>query len=352
MLKKILMISLLLLVSALSVGLKTSDAAEITAIRSSRQKDALGQINLRIVLDVTGPVIPTSEYVEGKRPELRVNIPNSSLGVNRGRVPSISSNKIDRVELRTAGKDGSQMRIRLKDELPSDSFKVFMLKKDPENNKPDRIVIDICENKMQKTFSADIKGKVIVIDPGHGGSDPGAIGLNKTREKEVTLAVSTKVRDLLIAKGAKVQMTRVTDTDVHSAGATDIQELQARVNVGSKVTADIFVSIHSNASVNRDVGGISTYYTPKTNFDTVLAQCLQDELMKNASLTDLGIRQAGFYVTKRSAMPAALIELAFLSNPTEEKLLSSPWFQEKAAVAIVAGIEKYFSTTFKQGGAK
>lgn len=352
MLKKILMVSLLLLLSTLSIGLKTSDAAEITAIRSSRQKDALGQINLRIVLDISEPTMPTSEYVDGKKPELLVNIPNSSLGSNRGRLPRITSSKIERVEMRSTGNDGSQMRIRLKEELPTDSFKVFVLKKDPENKKPDRIVIDICENKIQKAVSPDIKGKIIVLDAGHGGSDPGAIGLNKLREKEVTLAIALKVQSLLLSKGANVAMTRVSDTDVHSSGATDVQELQARVNVGIKNAADIFVSIHSNASVNREVGGISTYYTPKTKFDTLLAQCLQDELMKNAALTNLGIRQAGFYVTKRSAMPAALIELAFLSNPNEEKLLSSSWFQEKAAVAIVSGIEKYFSSTFKQGGIK
>lgn len=352
MLKKIFMMTLLLLVSAFSFGLTASEAAEITAIRSSRQKDALGQINLRIVLDVSEPTTPTSEYVDGKKPELRVNIPNSSLGVKRGRISEIASNKIDRVEMRAVGKDSSQMRIRLKEGMPNDSFKIFVLKKDPQNNKPDRIVIDIRENKVEKTVSVGIKGKTIVIDPGHGGSDPGAIGPSQLREKQVTLAVSLKVRDLLLTKGANVKMTRITDTDVHSTGATDAQELQARVDLGIKNSADIFVSIHSNASVNRSVGGISTYYTSKTKLDTILAQSIQDELMKNVSLTDLGIRQAGFYVTKRNPIPAILIELAFLSNPTEEKLLASPWFQDKAAVAIVAGIEKYFGATFKQGGAK
>lgn len=197
-------------------------------------------------------------------------------------------------------------------------------------------------SKSAYATSGGLKGKKITLDAGHGGSDPGAIGANGTREKDVTLKITKKVEELLKKKGAKVSMTRTSDKDVYGPNASDSQELQARVDVAEKNDADAFVSIHINSSTNKNVGGFSAYYYPKTSNDARLAQSVQDRLVKNFGLDDLGIRQANFYVNKRCSMPSTLLELAFISNPKEEKLMGSNWYINKLAKSIADGIEDYF----------
>lgn len=197
-------------------------------------------------------------------------------------------------------------------------------------------------SKSAYATSGGLKGKKITLDAGHGGSDPGAIGANGTREKDVTLKITKKVEELLKKKGAKVSMTRTSDKDVYGPNASDSQELQARVDVAEKNDADAFVSIHINSSTNKNVGGFSAYYYPKTSNDARLAQSVQDKLVKNFGLDDLGIRQANFYVNKRCSMPSTLLELAFISNPKEEKLMGSNWYINKLAKSIADGIEDYF----------
>ena len=103
-----------------------------------------------------------------------------------------------------------------------------------------------------------------------------------------------------------------------------------------------FISLHINASVNKNVGGFSSYYYPKTSHDARVATAIQKRMTNSFGLDDLGIRQANFYVNKRSSMPSALIEMAFITNAKEEKLLNSNWFQSKLAKAIADGFDDYF----------
>lgn len=191
--------------------------------------------------------------------------------------------------------------------------------------------------------SGGLSGKIITLDAGHGGSDPGAIGSDGTKEKNITLAITKAVKELLEKKGAKVYMTRTTDVDVYGPNASDADELQARVNVGEKYNSDLFVSLHINSSVNKNVGGFSTYYYPKTNNDLRIAKSIQDQLTANFGVDDLGVRQANFYVIKRISMPATLVEMCFISNEKELVLMKGKWFQNKTARLIAAGIEKYFA---------
>ena len=325
-------------------------ANEITNIRWSVQADAAdGSKVVRIVVDIKEPAKTDFKYNE-KAKTLTVDIKNTLPGKNTGSLP-IKSESIKRMLSRKLSSGNSQLVLYLSRDIGNDSFKVFALKKDPENKKPDRIVIDIYESKP-KTYeiTPSLSGKVIVIDPGHGGSDPGAIGQSGTREKDMTLAISLKLRDALAKKGVKVVMTRTKDVDVHSKGATDKDELQARVDVGVKAKADIFLSVHHNASSNRAIGGLSTYYYAKTKYDSILANALQKSMIAGFGLENKGVRHAEFYVTKRIPMPAALLEIAFISNPKEEKLLKSAWFQNKAVACIVQGLENYFKEA--AGGAK
>lgn len=187
-----------------------------------------------------------------------------------------------------------------------------------------------------------LKDKIIVLDPGHGGSDPGAIGADGTKEKDITLPIAKLLQRELEDKGAKVYMTRTTDVDVYGPNATDAQELQARVDVAEKRKADLFVSLHINSSVNKSVGGFSSYYYPKTTYDLQIAQSIQKELAANFGVDDLGVRQANFYVIKRISMPATLLEMCFISNSKELELMKGNWFKKKTAKMICNGIEKYF----------
>ena len=210
-------------------------------------------------------------------------------------------------------------------------------------NKSDTDKLAVIKGNGRFRTSGGLDGKIITLDAGHGGSDPGAIGSDGTKEKNITLAITKIVKEILEDKGAKVYMTRTTDVDVFGPNASDAEELQARVNVGEKYNSDMFVSLHINSSVNKNVGGFSTYYYPKTDNDLRLAQNIQNKLAANFGVDDLGVRQANFYVIKRISMPAVLVEMCFISNEKELTLMKGQWFQKKTARLIAEGIEKYFA---------
>lgn len=210
-------------------------------------------------------------------------------------------------------------------------------------NKSDTDKLAVIKGNGRFRTSGGLNGKIITLDAGHGGSDPGAIGSDGTKEKNITLAITKIVKEILEDKGAKVYMTRTTDVDVFGPNASDAEELQARVNVGEKYNSDMFVSLHINSSVNKNVGGFSTYYYPKTDNDLRLAQNIQNKLAANFGVDDLGVRQANFYVIKRISMPAVLVEMCFISNEKELTLMKGQWFQKKTARLIAEGIERYFA---------
>lgn len=210
-------------------------------------------------------------------------------------------------------------------------------------NKSDTDKLAVIKGNGRFRTSGGLDGKIITLDAGHGGSDPGAIGSDGTKEKNITLSITKMVKEILEQKGAKVYMTRTTDVDVFGPNASDAEELQARVNVGEKYNSDMFVSLHINSSVNKNVGGFSTYYYPKTDNDLRLAQNIQNKLAANFGVDDLGVRQANFYVIKRISMPAVLVEMCFISNEKELTLMKGQWFQKKTARLIAEGIEKYFA---------
>jgi N-acetylmuramoyl-L-alanine amidase len=194
-------------------------------------------------------------------------------------------------------------------------------------------------NQYQTSQKHSLKGKVIVVDPGHGGSDTGAIGPDNVLEKNVTLAIATDLRKLLSDGGAKVIMTRSSDRDVTNGEASDIEELQARVDIANQANADLFISIHADACDEME-GGTTTYFYPDSNDD--LAHLVQDSMVSQLKLDDRGSQPSDFYVLKNTNMPAILTEAAFISNPKEEKLLANRDFDKKVAIGIYNGIKKYF----------
>lgn len=169
----------------------------------------------------------------------------------------------------------------------------------------------------------------IVIDPGHGGKDPGAVGPSGLQEKDVVLKVALKVRDLLESYGYTVIMTRTTDVYL---------SLQERCDIANNNDADLFISIHNNSFSDPSANGTETFsYLPNDEGGQV-AKVMQSKLIAALGLRNRGHKTADFYVLRNTKMPAVLTELAFISNPKEEALLKTDEFQTKSAKAIVDSI--------------
>ena len=188
-----------------------------------------------------------------------------------------------------------------------------------------------------------IGGKIIVLDPGHGGSDPGAIGPTGLQEKQVTLPIAEYLKSILEAKGAKVILTRTTDVDVYGPHASGVDELQARVNVANGNQADAFISIHINSFSNPNVGGIATYYFDGSDQSKKLASSVQEQIAEHSGFNgDRGIQPGNLYVLRHSLMPSILVELGFISNPKEEGHLKEATTQKDFANELAKGLEVYF----------
>lgn len=187
--------------------------------------------------------------------------------------------------------------------------------------------------------SGVLRGKVIVVDPGHGGSNPGAVA-NSTRESDNNLAVSHKLRDRLRRAGAQVIMTRDSDRTVAAAGSTLGQELQARVDIAQANHADIFVSIHSNSNPDPTIAGAMTFYP--SGKSSALALEVQSALIRETSAVNKGTQPATFYVLRNTSMPSILVEMGFVSNAAEAAKLQSDAYRDRIAQGVFAGIVKYF----------
>ena len=216
-------------------------------------------------------------------------------------------------------------------------------KKDDKDNKDDKDKKSYIDIKLDELTT--LENKVIVIDPGHGGNDAGAIGPSGVMEKTVTLKVALELEKLLLAEGAEVIMTRRTDVEVAPKGrhATDIEELKSRCEIANDAEADIFLSIHADSFTNPAARGTTCYYFGEGGEESKkLADNIQPALLEQIKTPSRGVKPCNFYVVRNTDMPAILIELAFISNPQEESLLNSKEGVEKAAQGILDGIEDYF----------
>jgi N-acetylmuramoyl-L-alanine amidase len=334
------------------VGMAASGNNQLTNVRWLVHKDAVeGTSKLRLVIDTSDPVKVTSNLNGKNGSQLIVDISGAAVGSLDNSV-TLDGQIANKATFIKKDNNNSQVVVDLSAMISDSDYKVFTLKSDEINKKTFRVVVDINKvvPKAEYNFSAGLRNKVIAIDPGHGGSDPGAIGPNKLQEKTVTLAVAQRVQALLESAGAKVLMTRKTDVDVFGPNASAVDELNARTVAANNNKADVFVSIHINAFSNPTVGGTATYYYQKSNYDVLLASCIQSGLVGSAGLQDRGTYAAGFYVIKRTQMPAVLTELGFISNPDEEKLLGTPQFQQKMAQGIVQGLDSFFAQAANKGG--
>ncbi len=178
---------------------------------------------------------------------------------------------------------------------------------------------------------------VVVIDPGHGGPDPGAVGIGGLREKDVVLPISLQVASLLEQQGIQVVLTRQDDRDL---------DLAPRVQIAQRANANLFVSIHANAiSMSRpDVNGLETYYY--SNSGLALAQTIHRNMLQGTGMNDRGVRQARFYVLRNTSMPAVLLETGFVTGRDDAARLADPAFRARMAEAIARGILQYVQQNF------
>lgn len=197
---------------------------------------------------------------------------------------------------------------------------------------PNAAIIDIGPGNGEMPTG---NGKVVFLDPGHGGRDPGAIGLDGTPEKELNLKISLLLRDELVKRGYRVIMSRETDVTV---------DLYDRPEMANASGADIFVSIHNNAYYQRE-HGTEIYWYNSNPGSPKLARAVQRAMREGIGLFDRGVKNhESFVVIKYTTMPAILVEIAFVTNPEEIKLLVDPEFQLRAARAIARGIDLYFAS--------
>lgn len=197
-----------------------------------------------------------------------------------------------------------------------------------------------------------VTNKVIILDAGHGGIDPGKLSNDKLiQEKDVNLAITLKLRELLESSGAVVVLTREDDSSLYvEDGNKTIRQkynenLKNRKKIIQESNADMFVSIHSNAFTESKYYGAQTFY-PKGKEDSCeLSKTIQNELKRVVDNTNNREMKPteDIYVLKDNEIPSVLIECGFLSNDKEAKLLNDEAYQEKIAWAIYVGIQKYFS---------
>lgn len=192
--------------------------------------------------------------------------------------------------------------------------------------------------------------KVIVIDPGHGSPDGGAVGISGTVEKDINLKIASKLQSILERSGAKVIITRSDDNSIGEGSYKSIRDIKRadmrmRRDYREEYGADIFVSIHMNKYDSEKPQGAQVFYSGSSQGSKLLGECIQNELKiicdpSNTRLAKEADRS--IYILKDSTIPAVIVECGFLSNKEEEQKLNTDSYQSKLAWAIYSGIQKYY----------
>lgn len=205
------------------------------------------------------------------------------------------------------------------------------------------------ENSTE-VFSNNLSNKVIVIDPGHGSPDSGAIGINMTLEKDLNLIISKKIGELFQKSGAYVIYTREDDNCAYSDLSKKLREIKnldikKRKEIKKNSNADIFISIHMNSYPDSKYKGAQVFYNSKNDNNKILANTIMDCIKKyadNSNNREIKVNNNLFMLTECS-IASVLIECGFISNPQEEKLLNTSEYQDKLALAIYLGVQQYLN---------
>lgn len=198
-------------------------------------------------------------------------------------------------------------------------------------------------------WNLPLSGKIIVLDAGHGGPDGGAVGKNGTLEKDVALNVVLELRDYLQEAGALVILTREKDQDLAGKDLDGYSrrktaDLKKRAEIINESDADLFLSVHLNAIGSSRWRGAQTFYHPSIEESERVAKFIQAELIRNLENTDRSAKAIQeVYLLKAAKIPGALVEVGFLSNPSERQLLEQESYQRKLAASIYEGLLRHYS---------
>lgn len=197
-----------------------------------------------------------------------------------------------------------------------------------------------------ETFANNLHDKVIVIDAGHGGQDPGA-QYGAIKEKDINLDIALRLKEVLSSKGCKVIMTREEDIDFFPPNfvlgrMAKRAELSERIRMASMNDADLFISIHTNSFPGGNSYGMETYYHVQSASGKALAEWIQNKLYDVQPDNKRKAKSGDYYLLSQSKIPIVLIEVGFLSNPRERRLLQDASYKSKIANSITEGIESYF----------
>ncbi len=367
--------------------------ATITDLRWTSRNDGDPPF-VRIAMDLT-QAVHAEAAIDEEGKNFEVILKNTSMGQVQSQY-DMDNRAIDFATV--SEKDGdTYLDVALTKAQTMDNIRVFALRPDAKLQKPHRLVVDIPVIGAKKTYtkpaatttpvstskksttkttksdsktstkastttsqepattkvnvSAEakrvLKGKIICLDPGHGGTDVGAIGRlggKEIYEKNITLSIALPLRDLLTSAGAKVVMTRSTDKDVYGPWADADPELQARCDVANEAHADAFVSIHIDSFTNGSVDGTTAYYNAKSSRDLLLAQMMHQATMNSLAIPDRGVKSNDFYVNVNTTMPSVLMEMGFITNPHRLQMLTSTWGPKSIANSLFNGLVNYFAS--------
>lgn len=343
--------------------------AQVTALRWTSRNDGNPPF-VRIAMDLS-KAVHAEAAIDDAGKNFEVVLKKTSMGSVASQY-DMDPRAIDFATL--SEKDGdTYLDVALSKPQKIDDIRVFALRPDAKMKKPHRLVVDIPVIGAKQTYtkkassaassspassykkqsynvSSDaksvLKGKIICIDPGHGGTDVGAIGHiggKDVYEKNITLSIALPLRDMLTSAGAKVVMTRDTDKDVYGPWADADPELQARCNIANEAHADAFVSIHIDSFSNSSVDGTTAYYNAKSSKDLLLAQMMHQATMNSLSIPDRGVKSNDFYVNVYTTMPSVLMEMGFITNDHRVKMLTSSWGPRGIAQSLFNGLVNYFA---------
>lgn len=343
--------------------------AQVTALRWTSRNDGNPPF-VRIAMDLS-KAVHAEAAIDDAGKNFEVVLKKTSMGSVASQY-DMDPRAIDFATL--SEKDGdTYLDVALTKPQKIDDIRVFALRPDAKMKKPHRLVVDIPVIGAKQTYtkkassaassspassykkqsynvSSDaksvLKGKIICIDPGHGGTDVGAIGHISGKdvyEKNITLSIALPLRDMLTSAGAKVVMTRDTDKDVYGPWADADPELQARCDIANEAHADAFVSIHIDSFSNSSVDGTTAYYNAKSSKDLLLAQMMHQATMNSLSIPDRGVKSNDFYVNVYTTMPSVLMEMGFITNDHRVKMLTSSWGPRGIAQSLFNGLVNYFA---------
>ncbi|QXM06505.1 N-acetylmuramoyl-L-alanine amidase [Crassaminicella indica] len=257
-----------------------------------------------------------------------IDVLNARLNIDKNEIP-IKQGGVKRIRTAQFANDidGEIVRIVLDIEDGQSLKNIFV-----EHEGTDILVY----TNKKTNLSSSYRGKIIVIDPGHGGKDPGThnSALNLV-EKELTLDTAKRLNDLLEKSGFITYMTRTDDTTL---------DLYGRPAVANELDAAVFVSVHYNYAENKKVSGVEMLYVDDPTRDCKrFAKTLQEEMIKALKAKDRGIKnEPEFVVIRETKMPAVIAEVGFISNPAEGNLIRTTEYRQKAAQALFNGIKRYF----------